>query len=356
MKKFLIHFLLLIAVFLLPLGSVDAAVTDASKWSPCFTGERAYKTPKQSVTAVKDGIKFTGVGGERENYTYSYSEPIKFPAEDLTFEFTINEGTEPEMLFAFAFMDKPNWGSWYSNNDCSGLIINVRINDSVDFHMAPALDWPTHVEFPWPEYDAKNISPAIATKDKKMKFQIKKSAKGYKLFVNGIEVPEFEAKSDQFFLKDVLPQGKAYLSVSGLNYTFDPELVSTMTLHSITTTPSTIKTSGGSSASNSGSTGNTSGPKIDNGDEDESTIASAVSENSATGTIGAESTVSTESTDSSNEISTATSGASSTTSTDAPKKDAPSSTTWIIVAVCAVVVLAGASACYYFFIYKKKNK
>ncbi len=333
MKKLFIPLILIISILICPFN-VSAAFNDAAKWSPCFTGERAYKTPKQSVSAVSGGIKFTGVGGERENYTYSLSEAIHFPSEDLTFEFSINEGTEPEMLYSFAFMDKPNWGSWYSNNDSSGFIINVRPYDSVEFNLAQALSWPTNIEIAWPEYDENKPDTTTSIKNKKMKFEIKKSATGYKLFVNGTEIPEFEEKSSQFFLPDVLPEGKAYLSVSGLNFTFDTELVSTMTLHNLSTAPSSFgnsKSTVNSAASSSG----TSAPKIDNGKE--SFGESQQSEANFTSTIsGIEE-----------------SSSDSTLSESTPGKN---SNLVIILVICIAVVLLGGLSAFYFLVLKKKIK
>ena len=111
MKKGLLLFLaMLLLSCTFTVYAADLPINDASKWTPSFTGEREYKTPDQSVKAISNGVEFTGIGGERENFTYVFTQPLNFPKEDLTIEFTLKEGFEEEMLFAFALMDKPNWG------------------------------------------------------------------------------------------------------------------------------------------------------------------------------------------------------------------------------------------------------
>jgi len=310
---------------------------DVSKWSPSFTGERAYKTPDQKVTKVADGIQFTGIGGERENYTYGFSEPLDFPGGDLTIEFTIKEGTEPEMLFSFALMDKPNWGSWYSNNDMTGFIFNVRPNDYVEFHVGQALDWPLNVLIEWPEYDENNVHKAIAVKDKRMKFEFKKTDKGYKLFVNGFEIKDFEEKCDEFFLNDVLPKGKAYLTVSGLNYTFDPELRSTLVIHNI----STQKKSGTNTGGDKDSSKSTGGPDIDDTED-----SSTGDESSQPGEDVSD--------DTSSETGSETGGLESEAG-NVDNTESGGGNTVVIVIVAVAVVLLVAGGLVYFLVIKKKK-
>ncbi len=325
MKKW-ISILLAAALISCPLAAnaAELPITDASKWSPSFTGEREYKTPDQSVKKVNDGIEFTGIGGERENFTYGFSEPLNFPKEDLTIEFTLKEGTEDEMMMAFAFTDKPNWGSWYSSNDTSGMIFTVRPNDVTNFHMAPALDWPTEVMLNWPARDDANPPAANAVKDKKMKFEFKHTGTSMKLIVNGYEITDFEEKFSEFYLDSTLPDGKCYLTVSGLNYTFDPELRSTLVLHSVTTTPASSGTTTSSEGAAAASSGSTGGPVIDGGDEEESEPA------------GTESTASTGSTASSSDDGNG------------------SSLLWLWIVV-AVVVVAGAGVAVFFVVKNKKS-
>ena len=327
MKKW-ISILLAAALISCPLvaNAASLPITDASKWSPSFTGEREYKTPDQSVKKVSDGIEFTGIGGERENFTYGFSEPLNFPKEDLTIEFTIKEGTEDEMLFAFAFMDKPNWASWYSSNDTSGMIFTVRPNDVTNFHMAPALDWPSEVMLNWPARDDANPPAANAVKDKKMKFEFKHTGSSMKLVVNGYEITEFEEKFSEFYTDSTLPDGKCYLSVSGLNYTFDPELRSTLILHSVTTTPASSGTTTSSESAAAASSGSTGGPVIDDRGDEESEPA------------GTEST----------------SAASSAPAFSAAGEGEGSSLLWLWI-VIAVVVVAGAGVAVFFVVKSKKS-
>ncbi|MBQ8732446.1 MAG: hypothetical protein IJY82_06430 [Oscillospiraceae bacterium] len=261
-------------------AETKVGINDASKWHPCFLTEeedRLWKTPDQSVTVNNDGsVTFAGIGGDRENFTYGFSEPINFPAEDLVIEFTINEGMEPEMLFAFAFTDIPNWASWYSNNDHVGFGFNVRPVDRAEFHTFNALEWPTTNEgVLFPQDDG---HPAHADKDEKMTYVFTHTDKGMALYVNGVEIEGFEDSYSEFYMDVVLPEGKSYLSVSGLNYTFDPELESKLTIHTVKTMPKGTALGGSEQPTTSDApdasepsdeTPSTDGPAIDDGTSEE---------------------------------------------------------------------------------------
>ncbi len=246
--------------FLASAAEAKADIGNAAKWSPCFKDDRAWKTPNQTVTANSDGsVTFWGTGGDRENFTYGFTEQINFPAEDLVIEFAINDGVLPEFLFAFAFTQDPCWGSWYSSNDTTGMVITVRPNSHVGFHVATPLEWPSEVDIGFPQENPGDPHITHAVKNKKMTYIFSHTKNGkMSLTVNGFKVEGFEEKYEEFFFKDLLPDGKCYLSVSGLDYVYDPEDESKLTLFTVKTMPK------GTALSGSGSSGKTSQPSATN--------------------------------------------------------------------------------------------
>lgn len=323
MKKL---FALLMAVAMLAMtfsftasaAETKIGINDASKWSPSFQDDRAWKTPNQTVTGNDDGsVTFWGTGGDRENFTYGLTEQLNFPAEDLVIEFAINDGLEPEFLFAFALTQDPNWGSWYSNNDTTGMIFTVRPNSHVGFNMAPALEWPAEVDIGFPQENKDDPHITHAVKNKKMTYIFSHTDDGkMTLTVNGFEVEGFEEKYEDFFLDALLPDGKCYLTISGLDYVYDPEDESKLTLFTVKTMPK--GTALGSTNEESSSTPeapttsetpvtsepadetpSTDGPVVDDGNEDigggestpqnESSVESA--DNSANNDNGGDNTV-----------------------------------------------------------------
>ena len=351
MKKGLLLFLaMLLLSCTFTVYAADLPINDASKWTPSFTGEREYKTPDQSVKAISNGVEFTGIGGERENFTYGFTQPLNFPKEDLTIEFTLKEGFEEEMLFAFALMDKPNWGSWYSNNDSTGMIFNVRPNNRTEFAMAPALDWPVEVPLNWPENEAAVGAPTTAVKDKLMKFEFKHTATSMKLIVNGVEMTEFEKKFSDFYLDSLLKDGKCYLTVSGLNYTFDPELRSTLQVHKVSTTPSSFANANNSGTSTS-SKQNTTGPVIDVDIDDDPTTSDV--DSTSIDIDGTESSI-----DSTSEPDSETNDSSALETSSSKDASAPAkshSLIWLWIVLAVVVVVGGGGAAVYFLVIKKKK-